>query len=90
MIYTQYRNHHRLLIQLLLFFMLLLTGVNANAFDRKATEALIEKQCATCHKFEGKGESRFTFAFKFMAGRALFFDQRLCRFSIKCISINSC
>ena len=59
MIYTQYRNHHRLLIQLLLFFMLLLTGVNANAFDRKATEALIEKQCATCHKFEGKGESRF-------------------------------
>lgn len=59
MIYTQYRNHHRLLIQLLLFFMLFLTGVNANAFDRKATEALIEKQCATCHKFEGKGESRF-------------------------------
>ncbi|MBL4664664.1 MAG: hypothetical protein JKY23_01690, partial [Nitrospinaceae bacterium] len=59
MIYIQYRNHCRLLIQLLLFFTLTLMGVNANAFDIKATEGLIEKQCTTCHKFEGKGESRF-------------------------------
>ena len=59
MIDMQYRNHCRLLIQMSLFFTLLLMGVNANAFDRKATKELIDKQCTSCHKFEGKGESRF-------------------------------
>ncbi len=59
MLYLIFKRHQSFYLSLLIISFILLTGANVWAFDENSTRKLIENQCASCHKFEGKGESRF-------------------------------